>query len=119
MNTKSLNPRKTSTIAIACALSFAAALTAAPRAASAEQPTGAGQLMRTRIEQLPARDLEKAFWICDHTAATRGIDAAPVELCSAVYTTLRDQKFGGDFNELLAWWKQNKEIEHSALAAGM
>ncbi|MGZ8267589.1 MAG: hypothetical protein ACXWUU_09025 [Burkholderiales bacterium] len=59
-----------------------------------------------------AADLERAFWTCDYVATTRGVHAAPVALCSAVTAALQDQKFGGDFLELLDWWRRNKIAEH-------
>ena len=61
-------------------------------------------------------ELESAFWACDYVATPRGVDAAPVAICGAVYDELKTLKFGGDFGELLAWWKQNKLAEHARLA---
>ena len=66
--------------------------------------------------QSPA-DLEQAFWVCDYVATTQGMDAAPVALCSEVTAALRDQRFGGDFGELLEWWRQNKMVAHGRLQA--
>jgi hypothetical protein len=63
-------------------------------------------------------ELETAFWACDYTATTRGVDATPVAICSAVYDELKSAKFAGDFGELLAWWKENKAAEHQRIAAG-
>jgi len=60
-------------------------------------------------------ELESAFWACDYVATTRGVDATPVAICGAVYDELKTLKFGGDFGELLAWWKQNKPVEHERL----
>src|SRR5947208_2103017 len=52
--------------------------------------------------------LESAFWVCDYVATIGGVDATPIETCSAVYDELKALKFSGDFTELLAWWKDNK-----------
>jgi hypothetical protein len=60
-------------------------------------------------------ELESAFWACDYVATTRGVDATPVAICGAVYDELKTLKFGGDFGELLAWWRQNKPAEHERL----
>jgi hypothetical protein len=117
MHANNSNQRKIHTMMIACAL-CAAVLVAYSKPASAEDAGAAAQVIRARVESLPVRDLEKAFWVCDHTAAVHGVHAAPVELCSAVYDALREHKFGGDFSALLGWWQQNKHIEHSALAIG-
>jgi hypothetical protein len=48
---------------------------------------------------------------------TRGVHAIPVAICSAVTDQLKHDKFGGDFQELLVWWRQNKPAEHQKLAA--
>jgi hypothetical protein len=60
--------------------------------------------------------LEKAFWVCDYVATTSGVGAAPVELCSTVTDALKNEKFAGDFEHLLEWWKQNKAAQHEELA---
>jgi hypothetical protein len=64
-----------------------------------------------------AAALERAFWVCDYTATMRGLDATPVDVCSAVTEELKNGRFGGDFLELLAWWRQNKLAEHTKLEA--
>ena len=69
------------------------------------------------VEALGIADLEKAFWICDYRATKYGVEATPVALCSAAFDALRDQKFGGDFGELLAWWRANKLVQHTSLGA--
>ena len=61
-------------------------------------------------------ELESAFWACDYVATTRGVDATPAAICQAVYDEIKTLKFRGDFDELLAWWKQNKPAEHARLA---
>ena len=61
-------------------------------------------------------DLEKAFWACDYTATTRGVQATPVEICALATDELKRVKFGGSLADLLAWWQVNKAIEHRALA---
>lgn len=62
-------------------------------------------------------DLEKAFWACDHAATTRRVDVDTAVTCVALTDTLKLRKFNGDFNAMLAWWRQHKEAEHLALAA--
>jgi hypothetical protein len=60
--------------------------------------------------------VERLFWLCDYVATTRGVDAAPVEACSAATEELKNAKFGGDFMALLAWWQGKKPGEHARLA---
>ena len=60
-------------------------------------------------------DLEKAFWICDHAATNHGVDGGAAIACVAIYESLKVSKFNGDFDLMLAWWRQNKAAEHHAL----
>ena len=62
-------------------------------------------------------DLEQAFWVCDYVATAHGIEATPVALCSEVTARLQEQKFAGDFGQLLEWWRQNKPVQHARLDA--
>ena len=57
-------------------------------------------------------DLERAFWICDYTATTRRVDMATALACGSINADLKDRKFGGDYDALLAWWRLNKEAMH-------
>jgi hypothetical protein len=100
--------------ALLCAFALSASVYAP--ASTAEQPQGQSEVLRTTIASMQVNDLEKAFWICDYGATYRGIDSMPVELCSAVYDALRERKFGGDFDGLLSWWRENKLMQHSAIA---
>lgn len=62
--------------------------------------------------------LERAFWRCDHAATQGLLDSAAAMDCSVVFETLKAQRFGGDFGAMLAWWRERKDGEHLALAAG-
>ena len=98
---------------LVAAASLALAAIASAPAAAAAPPADPPVVIAER----PLDELERAFWVCDHTATTQGIEATPIALCSAVFDALRDEKFGGDFARLLAWWQQNKAIEHTRLTA--
>jgi hypothetical protein len=65
----------------------------------------------------PPPSLEDAFWACDYIATTRGTDHAPGEICAAVYEEVKATKFGGSFEELVAWWQVNKAGAHARIAA--
>ena len=67
------------------------------------------------VRGLPPDALERAVWLCDHTATVHGIDATPVAECTGVFEALKVTRFGGDFSQLLAWWRENKLIEHTKL----
>jgi hypothetical protein len=60
-------------------------------------------------------ELERAFWICDYIATTEGVLAAPIALCATVTHELEQIKFGGDYDRMLAWWRENKPTEFAKL----
>jgi hypothetical protein len=78
-----------------------------PASSSAQAAIGA---------ELPMAELEKGFWICDHVATTRSLDGGAAMTCSQLTEALKQRKFDGDFNAMLAWWRQHKPAEHLALA---
>jgi hypothetical protein len=83
-----------------------------PAIGRAEHPDSALEL-----QPASAATLEQAFWLCDYVATKRGIDATPIAACTAVYAELRDARFSGDFEQLLAWWRENKNAEHQKMEA--
>jgi len=83
-----------------------ACLTAWVGAAAAEGAVGA---------KLTIAELERAFWACDHAATIGPIDSGIAITCGALTETFKQRRFGGDFNAMLTWWRQNKEAEYLAL----
>lgn len=69
----------------------------------------ASPLASTRLKVL-----EHAFWVCDYVATTRG--NSDISTCTAVYEALKDQKFAGDSDALVSWWRQNKVAQHQNIA---
>lgn len=68
------------------------------------------------IEALPMDKLESVHWDCDYMASVNMVDVSDAAICSAVYERLKAEKFGGDFNKMLAWWKENKTKQHTLRA---
>lgn len=87
--------------------------------ASADNPAQprprARAVLKASVPEPPAVDLERAFWVCDHAASTRGVDGATGIACGIVTENLKATKFKGDFDAMLAWWRQHKVAEHQAL----
>ena len=92
-----------------------AALSASGAAPAQQWPTSP-RLSHDRAVMLQTADLERAFWMCDYTGTVRGVYATPIETCAAITDELKEQKFNGSFEELLAWWQFNKPAEHEKLA---
>jgi hypothetical protein len=66
--------------------------------------------------ELPLAQLERSFWVCDHAATVGLLDSGTAIACGSLAEVVKQRKFGGDFNAMLAWWRQHKEAEHRALA---
>lgn len=66
-------------------------------------------------KESPFVKLEKTFWICDHAATKGMIDINQAAVCGSITDELRREKFDGDFEKLLAWWRLNKVAEHQKL----
>lgn len=86
-----------------------------------EQLTAWAQLARQpaptiKERSYPLTDLEKSFWVCDYAATTGPMDSGTAITCGSVTEALKQHKFGGEFNALLAWWQQHKQAEHLGLA---
>ena len=116
MITKSTNCRRT---LLVYAAAFAVGLLAwsGPEKARALDRIVAPPSAEEIAAAMQPADLEKAFWLCDYTATTHGIDATPVAICSAVWDEFKQTRFAGSFEDLLAWWQVHKVAQHEALAA--
>lgn len=69
-------------------------------------------------ELMSLAEIERGFWVCDHAATNDRIDGSAAITCGSLTEVLKQRKFGGDFNAMLAWWRQHKEAQHQALANG-
>jgi hypothetical protein len=61
--------------------------------------------------------LERKFWLCEQAATQSLLDPGTAMECSVATETLKAQRFGGDFQAMLAWWQANKDAR-LAQAAG-
>ena len=62
-----------------------------------------------------AEAIERAFWICDYVASTRGMQFVSLDLCAAVTELIQTERFGGDYDEMLEWWRERKPAEYLKL----
>ncbi len=105
----------THTVNAAATLLLALALSSASADNPAPTRLRAAVLQKVSAPAPAAVDLERAFWACDHAASTRGVDGATGIACGIVTENLKLTKFKGDFDAMLAWWRQHKIAEHQAL----
>lgn len=94
----------------------AAAMLIAVSAAGWAAPASAQAAMGAELMSLA--EIERGFWVCDHAATNDRIDGSAAITCGSLTEVLKQRKFGGDFNAMLAWWRQHKEAQHQALANG-
>jgi hypothetical protein len=99
------------TIAAGC---FAATLIASSGLAATPQTTPVHRITVNGAER-SAEAIEKAFWVCDYVASTRGMQFVSLDLCEAITDLIKTEKFGGDYDEMVEWWRERKPAEHLKL----
>jgi hypothetical protein len=57
--------------------------------------------------------LEARFWACDVASTHTALSAAEGAQCVRWQDELKQRRFGGDFERLLAWWRANKAEQHA------
>ncbi len=72
--------------------------------------------------RLTMAQLEDRFWTCDVLATTHVLPAQEGAQCALWTDEFKQRRFGGDLDQLLAWWQAHKPAEHgrrlaTALAA--
>ena len=92
-----------------------AALAWSPIDAIAAQRLDAPRPAEVRDARVQDADLEQLFWICDHAATTRMVDASERAVCGAVAEQLKMEKFGGDFEKMLNWWREERVVQRQNL----
>lgn len=93
----------------------AALIAAAPHGVGATPDTMPVHRMTVNAAERSADDIEKAFWICDYVASTRGMQFVSLDLCAAITDLIKTEKFGGDYEEMVEWWREQKPAEHRRL----
>jgi hypothetical protein len=57
----------------------------------------------------PVDELKRIYLACDWAASRTVLDASTAAHCSIVGEALQQRAFGGDFEQLLAWWRAKKD----------
>lgn len=66
------------------------------------------------IGALSPAETEEFYWDCEFAAVQGAIDLDEAAMCSEAYERLKAERFNGDFDLFLVWWKENKEREFSS-----
>jgi hypothetical protein len=94
-----MNTLSTLTCAAALTLSFNFAA-----AQSADYP----------LPDLTNEQIESEYLACERLAATETLGIGTATHCSIVYEAFKARAFDGDFERLLAWWRQQQMVAAGA-----
>ena len=83
-------------------LALVALLATAAFAAQAQPPA-------SPLRAQPIGQLKETYLDCDRQTQVRLIPFADAAECSIVADELLARGFGGDFNQLLAWWRSQRQ----------
>jgi hypothetical protein len=81
---------------------------AASLAAAANANTTNGERMET-----PVDSLKRLYLVCERAAINGTLSPDGVAYCSAVYDELTRRAFGGNFEKLWAWAKEQQVQQHA------
>lgn len=71
----------------------------------------------TALAHLDAAALERMFWVCDWATTRTALSRDMFTVCSVAWEELKTRKFDGDYDTMIAWWRENKEVAHASLQA--
>jgi hypothetical protein len=100
---------------LAALATIAAALGWLPADAAAAHRRDAAQTAVAQSSGARGMDLEELFWLCDYAATNGRVDATDRAACGAVTDELKLERFGGDSEQLLQWWRANKTVRHQQI----
>jgi hypothetical protein len=70
------------------------------------QPSQAAD--KTFAHKLTPADLKRVYLACDKASSTLRLSVHEAVQCSIVHEELKQRVFGGDFGQLLSWWKAER-----------
>lgn len=71
------------------------------------------------VSRLSDDALEARFWACDVASTHTVLSAAEGAQCVRWQDELKQRRFGGDFERLLAWWRAHKAEQHARRLAAL
>jgi len=75
--------------------------------------------LRGRLEALTASQIQVVYLNCSNEAKKRRLDGGEAMMCSVAYDVLLKRHFGGKFEALLAWSRQQGGVGDHSQADGM
>lgn len=71
----------------------------------------------TPLSHLDVAELERMFWVCDWSTTRTALSRDMFTVCSVAWDELKARKFDGDYDRMIAWWRENKAAAHAGLQA--
>ncbi|SDH70100.1 hypothetical protein [Variovorax sp. OV700] len=62
-----------------------------------------------RLASISVDELKQVYLACDRAASQQILDSGTAAHCSFVGEALQKRAFGGNFDQLLAWWRAEKD----------
>ena len=60
-------------------------------------------------ERMTPAELKLVYLACDRASSTMLLTSHEAKKCSFVHEELKNRVFGGDFELMLAWWKEERD----------
>jgi len=61
-------------------------------------------------------ELKRAYLACDRASTTARLEMHEAMQCSIVAEELKQRVFGGNFDQMLAWWREQRGVTESLTA---
>jgi hypothetical protein len=71
-------------------------------------PIAGGQARSSDLRTVSIGELKEAYLACERATGSRALAGSEAMQCSVVYEELKRRAFAGDFNMLLAWWRDQQ-----------
>ena len=68
------------------------------------------------VEDLTPAQLKHVYLACDKASSSGLLAPRDAMHCSIVHEELKKRVFGGDFDQMLAWWKEEREAARDRAA---
>ncbi|WP_235504931.1 hypothetical protein [Variovorax sp. Root318D1] len=67
------------------------------------------QAANDRLASVSVDELKRVYLACDRVASQQLLDSSTAAHCSFAGEALQKRAFAGSFDQLLAWWRAEKE----------
>jgi hypothetical protein len=69
-----------------------------------------------RLDSVSVDELKRVYLACDRVASQQLLDSATAAHCSLAGEALQKRAFEGSFDQLLAWWRAEKDAASAKLS---